>query len=41
MSAIDRESVYFEEASGLKIRAQGALVDERVARIRRAIDQGS
>ena len=41
LSAIDRESVYFEEASGLKVRAQGALVDERVARIRRAIDQGS
>ena len=23
LSAIDRESVYFEEASGLKVRAQG------------------
>lgn len=41
LSSIDKNSVYYEEASGLKIRAQGALVDERVARIRRAIEQGN
>ena len=41
LSAIDRSSVYYEEASGLKVRAQGALVDERVERIRRAIADGN
>lgn len=41
LSAIDPQSVYYEEASGLKVRAQGALVDERVARIRQAITDGN
>lgn len=40
LSAIDPQSVYHEEASGLKVRAQGALVDERVERIRQAIGLG-
>ena len=40
LSAIDPQSVYHEEASGLKVRAQGALVDERVERIRQAIASG-
>jgi len=41
LSSIDPKSVYHEEASGLKVRAQGALVDERVARIRQAISDGN
>jgi len=41
LSTIDPKSVYYEEASGLKVRAQGALVDERVARLRQAITDGN